>query len=195
MASRLLNRSYSVTWNDFRAQPPANATRAAHIETKLDLAYSYSSGQGGTQLADSVTVTVQLLGDKSWAKKTLIRSWSRQAQADLLLHEQGHFNITALMGRDMFIDLMALKGRSFSNPGALHTEVRRIAALYAPQPVHTKYDSMQETNHGKEVTPQTAWNGYIQMALTHQRTPAVAAPDGTAYKVRLREVLKRAGKG
>ncbi len=194
MASQLLNRVHAVTWDDFQAQPPPNAARAAHIETTVDLRYGWTNGNGGTRLADSVRLTIVVLRNKSWAKKQLIRSWSRQAQADLLRHEQGHFDITALMGRDLFIDLMALKGRSFASVDDLKAEVGRIAAIYAPQTVHTKYDSTAETQHGGKAAPQAAWNGYIRTAFTTQRSPAVTAPDGTPYKVRLREVLKRAGK-
>jgi hypothetical protein len=194
MASQLLNRVYNVTWDDFRGPVPPGATRDAHIETKADLSYSYSSGAGGTRLADSVTVTIQLLRHKSWAKKQRISSWPRQARLDLLKHEQVHYEITALMARDLFIELMALKGRSFASPGALQTEVQRLANLYAPQPVHTKYDSPKETNHGGNSTPQSAWNGYVHAAFSRPRTPAVKAPDGTPYKVRLREILKQAGK-
>ena len=194
MASQLLNRVYRVSWNDFHAPPPPNAKRAAHIETEAKLSYKYKNGSGGVQLADAVTVTIQVIRSKSWAKKQLIRTWSRQAQAELLRHEQGHYEITALSGRDMFIDLMTLKGRSFPDQAALEAEIGRIARLYAPQAVHTKYDSPQETDHGHKATPQNAWNGYIHTAFGTPRSPAVQAPDGASYKIRLREVLKRAGK-
>lgn len=194
MASQLLNRIYQVSWNDFHMQPPPGATRAAHIETKAALSYSYKKGAGGVQLTDSVTVTIQVLRHLSWAKKQLIRTWSPQAQSDLLLHEQGHYNVTALMGRDLFLDIMALKGRSFASETALKTEIGRIAAIYAPQPIQTAYDSKRETNHGDKATQQRAWNGYIQTAFNQQRTPLVKAPDGASYKSRLRDVLKAAGK-
>ena len=119
MPSQLVNRVHRVQWSDFSAQPPYNATEDAHIETKVDLKYGYSTGSNGAQLADTVKVTIQLLKHKSWAKKKLINSWPQKAQDDLLKHEQGHYDITALMGRDLFLDLMQLKSQSFSSLKAL----------------------------------------------------------------------------
>jgi len=194
MASQLRNRVYAVQWTDFVAHPPANAAQDAHIETRADLNYAYSTGSGGTRLSDSVTVTIQLLRPQSWAKKQRINSWPQQARNVLLKHEQGHYDITALMGRDMFIDLMALKTQTFSSVNALQNEVRTIAQRYAPQPVHTKYDSVSETNHGGNATQQLVWDGYIRTAFTQARSPAVTAPDGAAYKIRLLDVLRNAGK-
>lgn len=194
MPSRLLNRVHTVQWSNFLAPPPPNAAEDAHIETKANLSYGYSTGPNGAQLSDTVTVTIQLLGQQSWAKKQLINGWSQQARNDLLRHEQGHYDITALMARDMFIDLMALKTRTFPTLGALQNEVNAVGQRYAPQPIHTKYDSVQETDHSRNVTQQVAWNGYIRTAFTRRRTPLVLAPDGAAYKVRLLDVLRNAGK-
>ncbi len=194
MPSRLLNRVHRVHWSDFHAQPPHNVELDAHIETNANLNYRYSTGAQGAQLADSVTVTIQLLGQRSWAKKQLIGSWSQQAQNDLLRHEQGHYDITALMGRDMFIDLMALKTQTFPTPGALQAAVNALGQRYAPQSIHTKYDSAQETNHGRNASQQRSWDGYIQSAFTQQRAPVVRAPDGATYKTRLLDVLRNAGK-
>jgi predicted component of type VI protein secretion system len=94
----------------------------------------------------------------------------------------------------MFIDLMALKPQSFANVGALQTAVTTIAQRYDPQRIHTKYDSTQESDHGRNPTQQRAWDGYIQTAFTQARSPAVSAPDGAAYKIRLLDVLRNAGK-
>lgn len=194
MASRLLNRVHRVQWSDFTGSPPPNANLDAHIETNANLNYGYQTGPYGARLADTVTVTIQLLRQQSWAKKQRINSWPQQARADLLRHEQGHYDITALMGRDMFIELMALKTRTFPNLAALTSAINAIARRYAPQRIHTKYDSAQETDHGRRATGQRAWDGYLRTAFTQARSPAVHAPDGASYKNTLLDVLRRAGK-
>jgi len=194
MPSRLLNRVRTVQWSDFHAPPPPHAAEDAHIETKVNLSYGYSTGPNGAQLSDTVTVTIQLLGQQSWAKKQLINSWSQQARNGLLRHEQGHYDITALMGRDMFLDLMALKTQTFPTLNALQTAVNALGQRYNPQPIHNKYDSAQETDHGRKAVEQLAWDGYIRTAFTQKRTPPVVAPDGAPYKVRLLDVLHNAGK-
>ena len=194
MPSQLLGRVRSVQWSDFLAPPPPNSQNHAHIETDFNLAYTYASGPGGVQLNDNVTVTIRLHQNRSWAKKQIINSWPSQARQDLLRHEQGHYDITALMGRDLFIDVMALKPQSFSNLPALQTALQTIRQRFNPQPIHDKYDHSQETNHGQNALKQTAWNQYIQTAFTSPRTPAAHAPDGSVYKVRLLDVLRTAGK-
>ena len=194
MPSQLLGRVRSVQWTDFLAPPPPNSQAHAHIETELSLAYGYVSGTSGVQLNDNVTVTIRLHRNRSWAKKQIINSWPTQARQDLLRHEQGHYDITALMGRDLFIDVMALKLQSFSNLSALQTAVQTLSQRYAAQPVHIKYDHVQGTDHGRNAQQQTAWDGYFRSAFTTPRTPAVRAPDGAVYKVRLVDVLRAAGK-
>lgn len=194
MPSQLLRRVRSVQWSDFLAPPPPNSQVHAHIETDYNLAYTYVSGPSGVQLNDNVTVTIRLLQNRSWAKKQIINSWPSQAQQDLLRHEQGHYDITALMGRDLFIEVMALKPQTFSNLSALQTALQTISQRYAAQPVHNKYDHSQETDHGRNAQQQRAWNNYIHTASTTPRTPAVHAPDGAVYKVRLVDVLRTAGK-
>ena len=69
-----------------------------------------------------------------------------------------------------------------------------VGQRYASQAIHDKYDSAQETNHGRNASQQRSWDGYIQTAFTQQRTPVVRAPDGATYKVRLLDVLRRASK-
>ena len=98
------------------------------------------------------------------------------------------------MGRDFFIDVMQLKTRSFANLATMQNELRLLQQQYNPQSVHNKYDSTPETNHGLNQAQQNSWNGYINKAFTQTRVPAVRAPDGASYKIRLREVLQAAGK-
>lgn len=194
MPSQLVGRVYQVTWNDFQGSPPAGTSLHAHIETRADLNFGYTTSGGATRLADTVTVTIRMLKGQSWAKKQIINSWAQSARDALLRHEQGHYNITALMARDMFIDLMALKPQTFSSVGALNTAVQGIGQRYNPQPIHTKYDSTSESDHGRNAPQQRSWDGFIQTAFTQARSPAVIAPDGAVYKTRLLDVLRAAGK-
>ena len=195
MASQLVGRVHRVQWSDFQGQVPPNASLDAHIDTRAGLNYGYSTGAGGAaEIADNVTVTIHVRRQHSWAKKSRINSWPQQARSDLLRHEQGHYDITALMGRDFFIELMALKGRSFPSLSALQTEVNRLGGVYDPQPIHNKYDATSETDHGRNAASQRTWDGYIQAAFTQTRTPLVRAPDGSSYKKRLLDVLRQAGK-
>ena len=59
--------------------------------------------------------------------------------------------------------------------------------------IQTAYDSVSESSHGANAVGQQRWNGYLQTAFTQERAPQELAPDGTAYKVRLLDVLSAAG--
>lgn len=190
MASRLVNLRHTLAWTDFRGRVPSGQGNM-NAMTAVDIVFTgfgvQRTSSGGT-IRDSLMVTVTLQRSRSWARPGSART------AVLLNHEQGHYNITALTARDMFIDLMQLKNQSFSNTSALQAEVNRIRGRYNPQAIHDKYDARTETDHGRNSASQRTWDGYIQRAFTTARTPAVRAPDGAMYKVRLRDVLHTASR-
>ncbi len=199
MGSTLTGRDKTLTWADFGtpvpAKPPAagQTAVAAHTEVKYPVTYGWTSKGKSFNLADTVTVAIQLDKSKTWVASWVFQQ-SKQFQDDLLKHEQGHYDIAALLARDMFIELMQLKGQTFASQAALDTAVNAIVNAHRSQKVHDKYDLASETNHGLNPTQQKAWDGYFQKAKTTQRSPAVQAPDGAFYKVPLLEVLKAAGK-
>ena len=181
MPSRLLNLRHQLRWRDFQGQVPPNSEFSAETDTKMRLRYGHASSGGQTRLTDNVVVTVQLRRAHSWAKAGAVRT------AALLNHEQRHYDITALMSRDFFIDMMQLKTRTFPSTGDLDQEVSRLATHYASQPIHDQYDD--ETDHGQRAADQRRWDCMINRAFSTARSPAVTAPDGTPYKIRLLNVL------
>lgn len=205
MPSKLENLKRILTWADFKSKqstPPAPGkfavaafTDSAYSPFSWSLAVVPNSKPTAYQLADNITITI-VLRSSSW-----VASWvsTRPAQEkkDLLNHEQGHYNITALMARDLFVDLMLLKSKQFTDSQKGKTEIETITKRYSTsvlQKVHDKYDSDAETKHGFIKTAQQRWDGYINQAFSNPRTPASSAPDGTTHKVTLLDVLKAAGK-
>jgi len=188
MPSVLRNLSHTLSWSDFRGQVPSNASLNA--QTAVDIEFTrleVERTSSGVRLRDNVILTIALKHNQSWAKQNA-------RTAALLNHEQGHYHITALTGRDMFIDLMQLKSQTFSGDPALQSEFNGIRARYNAQAMHDKYDARSETDHGRDSAKQRIWDGYFQRARTHPRSPRLVAPDGAVYKVRLRDVLRAAGK-
>lgn len=188
MPSQLQNLTRRVSWQDFKGQVPANATHNAMISVSINFSGVgvRALPGGGVTLQDSLVVAVVLDQNASWARQGASRT------ADLLRHEQGHYDITALAARDMFIDLMQLKARTFSGAAALQNEITAIRASYPAQTWQTIYDAPAATDHGRNAAGQQRWNTHIQRAFTTPRQPALSAPDGTPYKVRLRDVLSAA---
>ena len=189
MPSRLNGLKKTLTWDDFSGTAPAddplNAQTDANFSTTGLKVKNLSAG--GVTIDDTVTVTVTLNKSNSWVKPG--------AKTDTLLnHEQGHYDIAALMARDFFIDLMQLKSQTFTSSGLLQAELTRIQNLYKPQTISDKYDDTFETDHGRNSTNQSLWDGFFRSAFTTPRVPEQKTPDGIAYKVRLLKVLKDAGK-
>jgi hypothetical protein len=199
MASTLTGLFKTLTWGDFgtpkpKPEPAAGTTgTAAHTETKAPINYSWSSKGKSFSLADSVTIQIQFVQSQSWVADWVFNR-SKQFQDDLLKHEQGHYDITALLARDMFIEIMQLKAKTFASSGELDRAVAAIVKAHSFQPVHNKYDEKSETNHGMNDAQQKTWDALFKKSFTTPRSPAMSAPDGTAYKVPLLEVLKTAGK-
>lgn len=199
MGSTLTGRDKKLTWADFGKPVPKNppgagqTAIAAHTEVKTPITYGWSGGGKSFNLADNVTVAIQLDKSKTWVASWVF-SQGQQFQDDLLKHEQGHYDIAALLARDMFIEIMQLKGQTFSSKADLDKAVTAVVNAHRSQKVHDKYDLASETNHGLNANQQKAWDGYFQKAKTTQRTPAVQAPDGAFYKVPLLDVLAAAGK-
>jgi hypothetical protein len=206
MPSKLENLKRMLAWSDFTTKPAtapgagqfavAAFTDSAYRPFNWSVAVAPNSKPTAYQLADNITITIELRPG-SWVA-SWVSSRSAQEKKDLLNHEQGHYNITALMARDLFVDLMLLKSKQFSDAQKAKTAIETITKRYSTseiQKIHTKYDSDAETKHGFLKAGQTRWDGYLNKAFTTPRTPASSAPDGTAHKITLLEVLKAAGKG
>ncbi len=155
-------------------------------------------------LADTVTITVNMDTVHSWRRTEPLSA----AEEGLLLdHEQGHYDLTALMARDCFIALMQLKASTFPDQQAGQTEANKIVSDFQRKlgAMQTLYD--KETRHGAWVTPshgarmlgprkerdQNQWEGFITTAQTVERQPAMSAPDGRTYKLAILEVLDDKG--
>jgi hypothetical protein len=185
MPSKLVNLIYALKWQDFQGRVPAHDEHDAFTSTTITYAGLSPERRGsGVTLKDNVTVTVVLQRDKCWVK-------SGKDTDKLLNHEQRHFDIKALAARDIFIDFMGLKERTFPNVGALQAELARLQRHYLTKWIHEAYDD--EADHGQIQTEQTKWDGMIKKAFTSERSPRVLAPDGTPYKLRLLDVLRDNG--
>jgi hypothetical protein len=211
VASQLIGRQLKLKWTDFSGKPPGNKAQELDGATpgrSTFLAATASSFKAtfggadkpnfdGTNLRDDITVTIVFDQVKSWR---VIDHLSDTTKGFLLEHEQGHYDITALMARDCFIELMQLKANAFASAADGTKEVLGLIGRQqtALGKVQTKYD--WDTNHGTWYVPQMGpptkgseqvrWEGYIRRAFTDDRSPAMVAPDGASYKRRLVDVAR-----
>ena len=154
--------NHSVTWRAFREvrSRPGRVSEDAFIKADKRVRFDFSGSRG------SYSVTASRAGivvnrSQSW----VVRGGQN---ADLLIHEQGHFDITALGMREEANRVSAVTGRSGGDirrqVNAIRREVnRKIAA------VNRRYDA--RTNHGANRTAQRTWLASIRRAKSR--------PDGT----------------
>lgn len=207
--SKLVGLKAKLDWKDFTGTPPAStpffAATQIVVERKVDGqdfgSASFESRDGAFALKNSVVVTVKL-GSKSWKKIDGLTSTEAQL---LLEHEQAHFDISALVMRDMFIAIMALKTQTFATAqdgaNALVTIANRYSATMTT--IDKLYDSTGETGHRafeklsfgptRKPLEQSRWEGFLSQARTTERAPLVEAPDGATYKLELADILRSHG--
>lgn len=212
-ASKLIGRKRQLSWDDdYKGTPDPKSPFEALTKTGADVKVSgaipsessFEAAGGAFKLKDAVVVTVDIDRKKSWKKASVDNAPDSQRKL-LLEHEQGHYDIAALIARDMFIEIMALKAKTFATKLDGSNELRGIINTHVTlaTTVDALYDSTGETGHKaieflsfgppRKPAAQAKWEGYIQRAFTVERTPQVTAPDGATYKLTLASVLRGAG--
>ena len=207
MPSSLTGLFRTLTWSDFprrNASAPAPGRSATAALTHASYTRERAQFQPipGTrpprfQMVDQINVRITLAPD------SYVNNWvftmPQQFQTNMLNHEQGHYNVTALLCRDFFIDVMLLKAQTFATQQAGITAAQQIVdqTLSKMQRVNDLYDAEvhPEQNSGQTRGPiQQKWDGFFQSAFTQPRSTGTTAPDGTPHKVRLVDVLAQNGK-
>jgi hypothetical protein len=148
----------SIAWSEFneRNSRPEGVDEDAQIHSEVQLSpeVTVESDNGKLKLG-SFTVQVVVISEDTWVVKG-------HTSTALLAHEQGHYDITGLVGRDTMNDLKALRARSSRD---LQRDVDRILrnARQLAKTLTDKYDS--ETNHSQNTRAQQEWEKKIRDAL------------------------------
>jgi hypothetical protein len=181
MASQLLNVNRKLKWSDFNppknvADPgPNSVTETAQTKAHAEPSGIYADPVGKQyKLRDSVVVKIVFdpptsdPNDTSDAGSWVASFVSQKPQAyqdSLLNHEQGHYNIAALLGKDLYNALMALKSKTYASASDLASDVNaaRTNLANVTQPVIDRYDG--DTKKGMDATQQAKWDGYFSTAF------------------------------
>ncbi len=174
-----------LAWSDFQGAVPNPRIPGedAYTEARFDLAYDYDyDTEHATQgyRINQVHVRVTLERAKMWAVA------SGQTAA-LLKHEQGHYDIVALLARDLFGELTAwnaarppkrfrkdvdLKRTADGLSRGVRTLAAQLAGLGQDVGVYDK-----QTNHGQDAKAQDRWDKGVAAARTNG-TPLTTALSG-----------------
>ena len=204
MASSLTGLIKKLEWTDFgtprKSTPPVPGATATAAFTKAEPSFSgvnFNAVPGSKpaefKLADTVAVSV-ILHSSRFVNSWVFTHMNKKFQDDLLHHEQGHYDIGALLARDFFVDLMLLKGKTYSSLAAAKADFDAIKkdSIDKQKAVEDLYDL--ETSRGKLSGPQKTWDGFIQSAFTTPRSSGTTDQSGKPHKMKLVRALRNAGK-
>lgn len=200
MASKLVGLFKTLAWTDFAGTPdPLKPKLDAFTSSRFDypVRHNFVKAPGGAtfQFDDTLTLTIVMQSSLSWRRTAKIQAKGSAYETALLKHEQGHYNITALIARDLFIDVMQLKAKHYASSAAGDADLKPILLRYAgkAEKISKIYDSSAETDHGGNPTAQDKWNKMIERAFTEPRAGGGMAADGKIYKIPFLEVLSQNG--
>ena len=164
-----------LTWGDFLGvvDPNAPAERVAITAASIRWGYEYRIERNSGDCAYRIT---SVHSEATFGRRD---SWVRpeHRNAAVLIHEQGHFDLTQIFER-MFNERAAeLIGVRNSCEGSTFEEASKFAERRAAALVQTVFDSIWQglataqaaydgqTRHGIETEPQTLWTNRIRRAL------------------------------
>ncbi len=157
-----------ITWGLFRTVSSIpDTTEEAQIAPELPAVNGLRPQRtaAGSFRLPSFTLHVGLNRSKTMVLRTANKT------ADLLKHEQGHYNLLVLVSRAFARDLESLEAASVAELGTLLSTARDTHDDRA-QAIDAKYDS--ETDHSRNRAAQARWDNAIVAALAQARCDAIA---------------------
>jgi hypothetical protein len=158
----------TIRWSEF-GTPVASVPQSytgSHTDCHIEIDINYSWGgvvpvsPGGDYRLKDIKVVVQIDKQNTWVLQG-VNTGTNQAQ--ILKHEQGHYNIAGITARDVET---ALKNLRDSDQNALTTSAGTTAdgIVSSGQTEEDTYDGDPTdggTDHGNDATQQSKWNGLI----------------------------------
>jgi len=192
MPSSLEGLFRKLEWTDFavrqEAAPKAGQIAvAARTDTKNTLTFAPGTipGTKKFRLADTVLSRIFLDPSGTFKKSWITSTMSQTDRDELLAHEQGHYDIHALLTRDYFLRVMKLKSKEYSHPAALVADVTSAqqATVDKSGTVQARYDTVTSTGTNK--AEQAKWKRIIASAFDTPATPLELMANGNPVKIEL----------
>jgi hypothetical protein len=190
-----------LQWRDFKVveTPPAGVPAGAVAQTitshtALGGLPRKSSSPGIADVfmvPDTLVITITF-NSASW-RLASVSHWSGKDQVWLIKHEQGHYDINALLVRDFFHRIQAMVGQPFFDANDLKDQIlaHRAATIGRIAATQDAYD--KDTENSRDRSEQWAWWSAIERASQLHRSPLVTGTDGRYLRIELADALAKAG--
>jgi len=197
MPSSLFGLRRTLTWGDFptvQADAPADdapAADGANTSVHPTLNFVWSGDPPNIVIRDGLVVRVNFDTAGSY-KYSWVAAMSAADRATLLTHEQGHYDIAALLAREYFFQMVALRANTYPSADAVNAdkEAARLATIGRQQEIFDLYDA--GTSHGTDPSGQATWSGYVRTAFTQPAIPPSAPVSGVQVMKSILDVLSDA---
>jgi len=197
MSSSLLVLNYVVQWKDFQVltTPPAGQ------EKFVALTHAEFTRTGGNVVQLSSTPPFFTIGDNlvlrifmgadSWRLLSLSYV-SGKEQVWLIKHEQGHYDIEALLVRDFYWRIRSLMGTPFSSTADITSAIAAHANATINFAAQLQIDYDHDTENSQNRSEQWAWWDAIDRARQLHRVPLQMNADGQYLRIELMDALRKA---
>jgi hypothetical protein len=169
---KLVGWPRAIRWSEFTEvdERPAGEKEAAKIHSEVIQPDRVDvTRENGQFRVSGYTAKLEIFKDDSWVVKD-------QKSETLRVHEQGHYDITGLIGRDMVNDIGAIRASSTDD---LQSQVQAIIknANELGDRLTKLYDGDQKggTSGGSRPTEQAAWNAHLKSCMDNN-TRLTGAP-------------------
>jgi hypothetical protein len=146
-----------LTWNDFTAPPPEHPRHDAETATGIS-ASAWSCDQG----------RLVVVGARAYFNRLTSFALAEKADAGLLKHEQGHFDLTELYARELRARIRATPCEDREPAviqAAVDEAVRDVNREFLVE--SERYD--RETDHGRDKVGQQHWDQQLRDRLELSR--------------------------
>lgn len=144
-----------ISWSQFSqlTSRPTGEDEDAHIHTRMKLSYNMG-GKGKATIVSSADVDILIVTQECWVVTS-------EMTKELLKHEQGHYDIQALVAREFYEKVLALSAPS---DDALRKKVKQLEAKLqqVTNSVNKRYDT--QTNHSQITQAQQTWDKKLETA-------------------------------
>lgn len=201
MASVLTGVYRKLKWADFQALDAVPAGKPAWAAAETVVSHTATGGlpQATTlsglppvfHIPDNIAITVAMQ-PASW-RLTSVSRWTGPQQVWLIKHEQGHYDIYALMVRDFFHRIQGMIGETFFDANDLKAQMlaHRAATIGRIAETQKAYDT--DTQNSRDGSEQWTWWSAIERASQLHRSPLVKGRDGRFLRIELADALAKAG--
>lgn len=153
--------TYQVTWGDFGKPVPMTAPGPGEVKQAAKTAVSQTVDLGELHMAEvkgskppvykleqEPTANVKPDKESMWVASFVFDDWPAAKRDALLGHEQIHYLIGALSGRDYSNDFAAIKAKSYPSIKAGNDDIRVALARYTKEMVQELQDAYdKKTKH------------------------------------------------